>query len=220
MPHSGAILTKTGRGMIILLNGTSSAGKTTLARALQERHDGVLLLYGVDTLVQGAFPAKCDAPPWDARAIRLETETVDGEPRARLRVSPYMYPVYRTAVEFCRSLSARGYDVVVDEVLFDANRIDAYFELLADQTVHFVAVKPEREVVVRRERERADRVPGLAAGLYDVVYDPLFEYDLVLDTGRLSPQASADTLLTRLREVPRPSGFAESARRWQARRPH
>lgn len=46
--------------MIILLNGTSSAGKTTIARSMQARHDGILLLYGVDAMVQLAFPAKCD----------------------------------------------------------------------------------------------------------------------------------------------------------------
>ena len=40
--------------MIILLNGTSSAGKTSLARALQAGYGGVLLLYGVDSMVQGA----------------------------------------------------------------------------------------------------------------------------------------------------------------------
>lgn len=202
--------------MIILLNGTSSAGKTTLAIELQRRFDGVLLRYGVDTLVQAAFPDKCDAPPWNERAIQLEMQTVDGQPHARLKVSPYMIPVYRQAVVFYRALSLAGYDLIVDELLFDTRRVAPYFELLADQTVYFVGVQPEKTVVVQRERERGDRLPGLAAGLYDEVYDPRHRYDLRLDTGRLSAAQAADEVLALLARVKAPTGWRETAQRWRA----
>ena len=204
--------------MIILLNGTSSSGKTTLARILQDRYDGVLLLYGVDTMVQGAFPEKCDAPPWNEQAIRLEMREDAGAPHATLLVAPFMYPVYRSAVLFYQTLSRQGYHLIVDEVLFDPNRVDPYFELLTGETVYFVGVKPEKEMVVQREQERGDRIPGLAAGLYDEVYHPLFEYDLLLDTGRLSPEESADAILRYLEEEKNPTGFGISAGRWQVAR--
>ena len=201
--------------MIILLNGTSSAGKTMLALELQQRFDGVLLRYGVDTMVQAAFPDKCDAPPWNEQAILVEMQTLGGEPHARLKVSPYMIPVYRQAVAFYRALSQAGYDLIVDEVLFDARRVAPYFELLADQTVYFVGVQPDKAVVVQRERERGDRLPGLAAGLYEEVYDPRFRYDLRLDTGRLSAAQAADEVLALLARVKTPTGFRESAQRWR-----
>src|SRR3954453_5798243 len=38
-------------GRVIVLNGTSSAGKTSLARAMQDRLDGWWLVFGVDTLI-------------------------------------------------------------------------------------------------------------------------------------------------------------------------
>lgn len=201
--------------MIILLNGTSSAGKTTLARILQDRYDGVLLLYGVDTVVQGAFPSKCDLPPWNEKAIKVEYATVDGQPQARLRVAPWMIPAYRSAVMFYRLLSEAGYDLIVDEVLFDARRIEPYFDLLADEKVYFVGVKPDKAVVVERERSRGDRLPGLAAGLYDEVYHPLFTYDRVLDTGVLSPEAAAESVLDLLATCRTPTAFRASARRWR-----
>lgn len=200
--------------MIILLNGTSSAGKTTLARQLQQRYDGVMLLYGVDTMVQGAFPEKCDEPPWNEQAIRLECSEVNGSPVAKLLVSPYMYPVYRSAVQYYRLLSAQGYNLIVDELLFDANRIDPYFDLLLDQTVYFIGVKPERDVVVQRERERSDRIPGLAAGLYDEVYHRLFSYDLLLDTGRLTASDAAVQVLAYLAHERHPTAFKTTAQRW------
>ena len=151
--------------MIILLNGTSSSGKTMVAKKLQERYEGVLLLYGIDTLVQTAFPEKCDYPPYDEQAIRATFREVDGQPHTTLEIMPYMIPVYRTAVEFCRRLSEQGYDLIVDEVLFDTRRITQYFGILSGETVYFIGIKPKKEVVVRRERKRGDRIPGLAAGL-------------------------------------------------------
>lgn len=200
--------------MIILLNGTSSSGKTTIARVLQEKHRGILLLYGVDNLVQSAFPLKCDFPPFDEQAITVEMDEREGRPIARLIVSPYMYPVYRTAVRFYKMLSEQGYDLIVDEVLFDRNRIIPYFELLAGEPVYFVGVKPSRRTVCERERERGDRLIGLAEGLYDEVYQPGFTFDLTLDTGVLSPDESADVLLAYIDANPHPTGFTASAEAW------
>jgi chloramphenicol 3-O phosphotransferase len=202
--------------MIILLNGTSSSGKTTIAKILQEKYEGVLLLYGVDTLVQTAFPEKCDHPPYNGQAIKATFREVDGHPHATLTVMPYMYPVYRTAVEFCRNLSALGYDLIIDEVLFDAGRVTQYFEILDRETVYFIAIKPGLDVVVQREMARGDRVPGLAAGLYDDVYHPLFSHDLTLDTGILTPEEAADKILEYIARNDKPQGFSRSARDWMA----
>lgn len=203
--------------MIILLNGTSSSGKTTIARIMQERFDGVLLLYGVDTMVQTAFPEKCDYPPCDEQAVRATVREIDGVPHATLTIMPYMYPVYRAAVEFYRRLSGLGYDLIVDEVLFDPVRISQYFEILSRETVYFIGIKPAKEVAVRRERERGDRTIGLAAGLYDQVYNPLFSYDLCLDTGTLSPEEAAGRILCFISGNESPTGFSSTARRWRDR---
>ena len=200
--------------MIILLNGTSSSGKTTIAKKLQEKFPGVLLLYGLDTMVQTAFPEKCDYPPYDEQAIRVTTTEQDGQKIIRLNVSPYMYPVYRTAVQFYLMLSEQGYDLIVDEVLFDTNRITPFFEILSKEKVYFIGVKPEKEIVIKREQERGDRLVGLAAGLYDEVYNPAFTYDLTLDTGDQTPDESADRILQYIRHTKEPRGFITSEKAW------
>ncbi|MDD1724572.1 MAG: chloramphenicol phosphotransferase CPT family protein [Methanospirillum sp.] len=200
--------------MIIILNGTSSSGKTTIGRIMQEKYEGILLLYGVDIMVQTAFPAKCDYPPYDRQAIRVTWSEHEGQKIARLQVSPYMYPVYRAAIQFYRILSEQGYHLIVDEVLFDKNRITPYFEILSRETVYFIGIKPGKDVVITREKERGDRLSGLAAGLYDEVYHPLFTYDLTLDTGRLAPDESADRILDYIRQTEDPQGFITSGKAW------
>lgn len=204
--------------MIILLNGTSSAGKTTIAKIMQEKYPGIFLLYGIDNVVQTAFPLKCDYPPFNEQAIKVTVSEINGQPAAKLSVSPYMYPVYKAAVSFYKTLSRSGYDIIVDEVLFDENRVSHYFELLSGEKVYFIGVKPSKEVVIQREIERKDRFRGLAAGLYDEVYDPAFTYDLLLDPGQLSPEECADKILKYIAENKDPQGFAVSAKKWPAGR--
>lgn len=201
--------------MIILLNGTSSSGKTTIAKQLQEKYQGVLLLYGLDTMVQTAFPEKCDYPPYDEQAIQVATSEKEGHQIIRLKVSPYMYPVYQTAVKFYKMLSEQGYEIIVDEVLFDKKRITPFFEILSDEKVYFIGVKPAKDVVIRREQERGDRLVGLAAGLYDEVYNPLFTYDITLDTGAVSPEEAADRIIQYVRQNPDPQGFIISKKAWK-----
>jgi chloramphenicol 3-O phosphotransferase len=200
--------------MIILLNGTSSSGKTTIARIMQEKYDGILLLYGVDTMVQLAFPAKCDFPPYNEQAIKMADTGTDGHPNLKLIVSPYMYPVYSSAIHFYKILSEQGYDIIIDELLFDDNRIKPYFEILKGEKVYFIGIKPQKEVVIKREKERGDRMPGLAAGLYDDVYNPEFKYDLLIDSGKMTPEESADSILDFVKNNTNPQGFSLSAKYW------
>jgi chloramphenicol 3-O phosphotransferase len=200
--------------MIILLNGTSSSGKTTIAKILQEKYPGVLLLYGVDNVVQNAFPLKCDFPPYNEKSIKVAVSQVAGQPIAKLIVSPFMYPIYKAAVSFYKTLSQLGYDIIVDEVLFDENRITPYFELLYSEKVYFVGIKPDKDVAVQREISRKDRFRGFAAGLYDEVYNPVFTYDIVLDSGQLRPEESAGRILKYISDNKDPQGFILSAKSW------
>jgi chloramphenicol 3-O phosphotransferase len=204
--------------MIIILNGTSSSGKTTIAKIIQGKYSGILLLYGVDTVVQNAFPLKCDYPPFNEQAIKVTINKVNDQPIAKLVVSPFMYPVYKTAVYFYKMLSEQGYNLIIDEVLFDDIRVSQYFELLSKETVYFVGIKPGKEVAVEREIARKDRVRGFAAGLYDEVYNPIFNYDILLDTGQLTPEESAARILEYVAGDSNPQGFITSAQRWAERK--
>lgn len=200
--------------MIILLNGTSSSGKTSIAKELQKEYYGVLLLYGVDMLVQNAFPEKCDYPPFDEKGMKLIMNNVDNQPHANIIISPYMYPVYKSAVEFYKTLSEQGYNLIIDEVLFDENRIKPYFDILANETVYFVSVKPEKKIAIEWEKKRGDRLIGLAAGLYDIVYDSRFVYDIVIDTCKIIPNEAAKIILKYIDRNKNPEGFNLSSNNW------
>ena len=69
--------------------------------------------------------------------------------------------------------------------------------------------------MLRREKERGDRLEGLAVGLYDEVYNPRFSYDLLLDTGKLAPAESVERILRLLETEKKPQGFIRSAKNWR-----
>ncbi|MEA3057185.1 MAG: chloramphenicol phosphotransferase, partial [Actinomycetota bacterium] len=64
-------------GRVVALNGTSSSGKTTLARALQEHLTDTWLVFGVDTFIP-AIPDRLEGAP-DGWTIQPDGTIAVGE---------------------------------------------------------------------------------------------------------------------------------------------
>jgi chloramphenicol 3-O phosphotransferase len=119
-------------------------------------------------------------------------EMVDG--RIQRRVGPFGRAVlagYRAAVA---GMARAGLDVIVDEVLLSAEDWEGWVEGLAGLDVRWIAVELPLEVALRRERERGDRVIGMAEAQFDVVHS-FATYDLRVDTDRLTPEEAVDAIL-------------------------
>ncbi|WP_436736276.1 chloramphenicol phosphotransferase CPT family protein [Streptomyces sp. BBFR102] len=189
-----------GRGRIVFLNGTSSAGKSSIARQLVGRLDAPWFVMSAD-----AFHAMRSAPAM--APDRLE---------AALR---------RTWRGFHRAvagMAAAGNDIVVDHVLSEPWRLRDCLDLFVPEDVVLVGVHCPLPELERRERARGDRPAGLAARQFSRVHAH-GDYDLVCDSGRRSPDECArqiagflrrpradSTAFTRLRAGgPPPAGTGE-----------
>lgn len=172
-------------GRIIFLNGTSSSGKSSIARELLEiLDDGVFFHLAVDTF--NAMRTKRELPPEElGEALR------------------------RTRMGFHRSIAAMaaaGNDVVVDHVLSEPWRLRDCLELLPAEDVLFVGVHCPLEELVRRERARGDRPQGLAAYQHALVHRH-GDYDLECDTSTANPRACAELIREFLPNRPHPTAF-------------
>ena len=195
-------------GKVVVLNGTSSAGKTSLALAFQELRAACgdcWLVFGIDD-----FLAKVPRPwieidalrgPYAEEGVRLErvgdaARFVIGEQVRRLLTA------YRRSIaEVARS----GLNVVVDDVMIEHHEWDDWRAALADLDPVWVGVRCDIEVAVQRERARGDRVQGLVRGQAATVHrHPV--YDLELDTTTESPAALARQLDAYLGEVENRAG--------------
>ncbi|MFF0382028.1 chloramphenicol phosphotransferase CPT family protein [Streptomyces sp. NPDC004286] len=179
-------------GRIIFLNGTSSSGKSSIARELLDiLDDGVFSHLSVD-----AF-----------NSMRAQRELSPEEFDAALR---------RTRLGFHRSVAAMaevGNDLVVDHVLSEPWRLADCLAVLRPEDVLFVGVHCPLPELERRERARGDRETGLAALQYDLVHAH-GDYDLECDTGKESPRACAERIRDFLPHRPTPTAFSRLRARY------
>ena len=178
---------------IILLNGASSAGKTTLGRALQAHLPHPYFYFSSDQLVEAqvlpAVDRQADAGPWAWRTVR-----------------PRFFDGFHRCIA---ALAAAGNPLIVEHVLERQAWCDALVRLLAPFDVFFVGVHCPLDELERRERLRGDRQPGegrahLADGVH--TWGP---YDFTVDTAALTPAANAARIAAALPSRSQPSAFRQ-----------
>ena len=128
---------------MIILNGASSSGKSTLARRLQDALGSPFLLLSADQLIAaGVLPTRRDAAGPFAWVEEMRPRFFDGFHRC------------------IPAMAAAGNDVIVEHVVeFLAWRAQLD-QLLADFDVFWVAVHCDVDEIDRREAARGDRRPG------------------------------------------------------------
>src|ERR1043166_5698282 len=109
-PGGGATVT----GVLILLNGTSSAGKTTLAKALQDTLPTPYLLVGIDTVVFALPSRYVNDPAYWGEVYRYR---YDGDRIAGISIQPYGDQLVRGLHRAVAGPARQGLDVIVDHVL-------------------------------------------------------------------------------------------------------
>jgi len=186
-------------GSVIVLNGPSSVGKSTLARALQQQFAAAgecWFILALDDFI-GKLPADWVAVG-DHRGSHardgLVFEVVDGE--FELRTGPIgrrMLAAWRGTVA---AVAHAGLDVIVDEVVLSEVDWQGWQTELAGLDAHWVRVHARLDQLEERERSRPDfRVLGQARAQHDAVHrHPT--YDAQVDTGALNPDVAASAVIT------------------------
>jgi chloramphenicol 3-O phosphotransferase len=179
----------------IVLNGASSAGKTSIGLALQQQWNGPLLITGVDSFLAG-WPERYFAGPGEPPSPGFSIVPADGggcypQPGADGR------RMYRAAHRAWLGVHDSGLDQVVDHVLLDGASKAHARRVLSGPGFLWVAVHCPIDELVRREAARGDRTGGFAEGTARVVHDGV-QYDLELDSSRLTPEQSAERILAAL----------------------
>jgi chloramphenicol 3-O phosphotransferase len=189
---------------IILVNGPSSAGKTTLCRALQQKILEPYLVVGFDDFIfmaasryyRGADGARQDArDDFTALGVEMVKTSAPGAPPS---VTAKFGAAFRRLVDSMapavRALVDGGNPVIFDHVLHDRAMYESYRQATAELDVFTVGVTCPLEVLEKRERARGDRVLGRARGLADVVHG-FCAYDVTVDTAALPPEACVAAIL-------------------------
>jgi chloramphenicol 3-O phosphotransferase len=171
---------------VVLLHGTSSSGKTTIARAMQSLSDEPWVRLGIDTF-WNAIDERWMEHGSRASEGFLWTEDASIVPGP---VGQRLAAGMRAALA---AFARAGNHLLVDDVFIDRAWLDGWRVELADIEFLLVGVMAPMHVLEEREAARGNRIVGEArsqVGVHDGI-----EYDLIVDTSRQSPEECARSIL-------------------------
>jgi chloramphenicol 3-O phosphotransferase len=143
---------------IIFINGTSSSGKTTIARELQKRLPEPFCYYASDQLADQGFRSR---------------KAFAGAPSERER---FFDGLHRSIVAFCEA----GNDLIVEHIVEEKSWAEDLIRLLSPFDVFWVGVHAPVEELDRREQARGNRRPGEAR--FHLKTHRYVQYDIEVDS--------------------------------------
>ncbi len=149
-------------GRVIVLNGPSSSGKSTLCKAVQAVLPRPFLFFSFDMFLFGDMLSR----------------TSDGAVREWSEIRPRVEEGFRRSI---RSLADAGNDVLVELIVEDQSWLEKLEEALLGLDVFWVGLHAPVQELERRERKRGGRAIGDARRDAEIVHS-FRAYDLDLDT--------------------------------------
>lgn len=192
---------------VILLNGCSSAGKTTLAVALQNQLKEPYQHVGLDQFRDG-MPGRVrglNSPAGDpgASGLNVVPGKLNGEWVTHIQFGDYGERVLAAMRRTVASLTELGCNVIVDDLLFERAYLDDYVQVLDPNKTWFIGVKCSLDVVHQREALRPGRFPGTAVSHYEQVHAHGAAYDLEVDTSDAKATDLSYAIIARLQRPPK-----------------
>lgn len=195
--------------MIIIINGCSSAGKSSIAKELQKLHDKPLLHTGIDRF-WAMVPDHYKEFGSHAGEGYSFMQTVDNEnnPVIHVQTGPFARHMDDTMPQVVKCLANYGHDVVVDEVFIRGDTIaNNYATILREDTVYFVGIICDLQELERREKMRGNRCVGLARGQIDGVHTYIDYYDIVIDSTYRDAATCAQEIMNFIKTNQHPQGM-------------
>ncbi len=193
-------------GTILVLNGPSAVGKSSIQKALQRKSHTHFLRIGIDTF----FDALIEEPDLSTfeqdkkfeqytqlgeyiRGVELQHDE-NGNTVVPLTIGPAGDRIIHGMHRAIAAYASCGNNVIVDYIQYKTAWGDDLQHVLKDFDVYYVRVHAPIDIIEERERARSTSPIGHARSHYGVVHTGL-SYDLELDTSQLTPEECAEKIL-------------------------
>lgn len=157
---------------VIILNGVSSAGKSSLARMIQEISETDWLHVSLDQFISMLPDGREMEPDW----FVVEEKRVSDHTEVSMTNGPRGALLMQSMRDFVLFAAEKELDVMVDDV-GTAEEIADYRRKLASHELKVIKVDVDLETAERREKLRGDRMIGLARQQMGRIHSGI-DYDL------------------------------------------
>lgn len=181
------------RSTILVLNGVGSVGKSSVARALQQRLATPFLHVQMDSWIEMLPDDLQDNPS----TFSFVAESAGGMPSVAIHSGPLgdrLMAGFRASVA---AMADAGLDLIVDDVMLSPADAQEYRRCLERHDLRFIGLRAPLTVLEQRERLRGDRMPGLARWQFDRVHRDQ-AYDLQLEMDQATPGQCAEAIILAL----------------------
>ncbi|MEZ5967537.1 MAG: hypothetical protein R3C00_00525 [Hyphomonas sp.] len=179
------------QAIVLLLNGPGSAGKTSLAMALQRATREPFLHVQMDSFLTMQPPRHDN----HRDTFFWETTDEDGVLTTRFHTGPMGAALMRGYRRSIAALAQEGWNVIADDVA-TVDDVADYRAVLSAFRLLTIKVQAPLAVLEAREKVRGDRMIGLARDQWQRIHAGV-HYDFSLDTSQLAPAALAQLVCDR-----------------------
>lgn len=196
-------------GTVLILNGPSAAGKSSIQQSLQKLSKDHYLRIGIDTFFD-ALIAEPDLEQFEKerkfdqytpkgeyiRGIEM-TEDDEGHTLVPLKIGPAGDRIIHGMHKAIAAYANAGNHVIVDYILYKPSWREHLLESLEGLNVVLIGVHADLETLEKREKSRNTSPAGHSRSHYNTVHEGML-YDLELNTAERSSEDCAKSIINYL----------------------
>jgi chloramphenicol 3-O phosphotransferase len=186
-------------GTVIILNGPSASGKSSIQKAFQPMMmPDLWIKHGIDSLFDGSLPdiTLDNLAYWQSKnSIRWVETTKDKDQNnvITLFVGEQGDKVAYGMNSAIAAYAQNGNNIIVDYIAYKKEWIDDLRQKLKDIKTYFVKVNIPLEILEQREKIRDTSPSGHARSHYDIVHCDI-KYDLDVESSKQKPEEIAQQI--------------------------
>lgn len=217
------------QGTVIILNGPSAAGKSSIQNEIQKQAPSLFIKVGIDSFFDALIPTP-DLTTLEktkefkqytndglfVRGIQLKNDQ-EGHQIVPLEVGPAGDKIISGMHYAIAAFASRGNNEVVDYILYKPEWLPDLIQALQNTKVYLIGINAPLSVLEEREKNRGTSPVGHARSHYNHVHEGMV-YDLELDVAAFSPQESAQKILEFVKLHPNPTAIKQLSQKLSGER--
>ena len=190
---------------IIILNGASSSGKSSIAKELQALLPEHYLHIGIDTFIS-MMPERTNTlkqSDFVSDGFYFQTIESNGSFQQQVQSGQFGQKVNHAYHSTVKHLYDLGLNIIVDDVMNGQLEQTQWTQVLGESKATFIAVLCQANELIRREKSRPERMQGSALEQAHRVHQGVL-YDLIVDSSALTPTECAQRIINFLSDSEKP----------------